>query len=170
MERVWEGKMKKFVLISIIIFSSAYANNNDENYVVYYFGASNCGFCNIPKNIENIKKIRKEFSKKHNDIKTKFVMVCFDNDIDEGLLFIKKYGYWDEISIGQRYKNDLSLNILNKTEIPGLPHIIVIKNTYQPSEKMKSIPIVKKKKILVDLVGGKTINKWIDEGYPLDRK
>jgi len=62
--------------------------------VVYYFGATNCGFCTAPENIEKIKKIKTDFSTRDKGLKAKFVMVCMDEDIKEGLKFIKKYGYW----------------------------------------------------------------------------
>ena len=95
-------------------------------------------------------------------------MVCFDNDIEQGIEFIKKYGYWDEISIGQRYYNALSLKYLNKTKIPGIPHIIVFKDIYSSLSNW-SIPVIKKRERLVDLVGGNEINEWIKNGYPLEK-
>jgi thiol-disulfide isomerase/thioredoxin len=161
--------MKKMILpFLLLIFTLVSYSNEDleERYIVYYFGASNCGYCNIPDNIKNIKRVKIELSQKYKDKKIKYVMVCFDNDIEEGLRFIKKYGYWDEISIGQRYYNELSLQCLNTTKIPGVPHIVVCKDTYTSLSKW-SIPLIKERKVLVDLVGGKEIDNWIKNGYPL---
>lgn len=162
--------MKRMLLIILVLrITVAYSNEkNEEKYVVYYFGATDCGYCNIPENIENVKKIKVEFSQKYIDKTVKYVMVCFDNDIEQGIKFIKKYGYWDEISIGQRYYNELSLQCLNKTKIPGVPHIIVYKDIYSSVSKW-SIPVIKKRDILVDLVCGNEINEWIKNGYPLEK-
>ena len=109
--------MKRFVFL-LLVFIFVISNSSEtieEKYVVYYFGATDCAYCNIPENIENIKKIKLEFSQKYINKNIKYVMVCFDEDIEQGIKFIKKYGYWDEISIGQRYYNDLSLQCLNKS-------------------------------------------------------
>jgi hypothetical protein len=157
-----------FILISLPMYSnSGYIQANlKETYVVYYFGATSCGFCNISENIEKIKRIKIEFSKKYADFNIKYVMVCMDKNIEEGLRFIKKYGYWDEISIGNFYNNELALNYLNKTEIPGVPHVMVYGDLLVIKEKL-SIPVIKERKLLVDLVGGTQIGNWINNGYPL---
>ena len=156
-----------FFLLFIIYASLGFTQDKSkETLVVYYFGATSCGFCNVLENIEKIKKIKTEFSEKNKDSNIKFVMVCMDKDIEEGLKFIKKYGYWDEISIGNFYNNELALNYLNKTEIPGVTHVMVYRDLLVIKEKL-SIPIIKERKLLVDLVGGTQIGSWINEGYPL---
>ncbi len=49
------------ILIVILLASlSLVAQKIDEGYVVYYFGATDCGYCNVPENIENVKKIKSE--------------------------------------------------------------------------------------------------------------
>ena len=98
---------------------------------VFYFGATSCGPCNRPEVIESIDKLRAEFDSVHPEYDTKFVMVVFDEDIETGLDFIKKYDYWDEVSIGSRYDNELSLDNLNKAEIPALPHILIYEETFE---------------------------------------
>lgn len=151
-------------LISPIFLRSQ--DSYKETYVVCYFGATNCGYCNIPANIEKIKQIKNEFFKKYPDFNTKYVLVCMDRNIEEGLEFIKKYGYWDEISIGGFYNNELALNLLNTTKTPGVPHVMVYKDTYSKLEQF-SIPVIKERKLIVDLVGGTQIGNWINNGYPL---
>lgn len=155
-----------FLLITIYIGFGSTEYKSKEIYVVYYFGATSCGFCNRPDNIEKIKKIKIDFSKKHPNLNIKYVMVCMDKDIKEGLKFIKKYGYWDEISIGNFYHNELALSYLNKTEIPGVPHVMVYKDYLLKKEKF-NIFIIKERKLLVDLAGSTQIRKWMDSGYPL---
>jgi len=155
-----------FLLFTICASLGFVQDKSKETLVVYYFGATSCGYCNVPENIEKIKKIKTEFSVKYKDSNIKFVMVCMDENIEEGLKFIKKYGYWDEISIGKFYNNELALNYLNKTEIPGVPHVIVYKDILIKKEKV-SVPVIKERKLLVDLVGGTQIGNWINNDYPL---
>ena len=160
------------IYLILALFAPTYLCSQDayqDTYVVYYFGATNCGYCNIPANIDKIKQIRNEFSKKYPDFKTKYVFVCMDRNIEEGLEFIKKYGYWDEVSIGSFYNNELALNFLNTTKIPGVPHVLVYKDTYKKIEEF-SIPLIKERKLLVDLVGGTQIGDWINKGYPLESR
>jgi hypothetical protein len=156
-----------FLLVTICTGFGLTQNESKEVYVVYYFGATSCGFCNMPENIEKIKRIKIEFSEKYPGYNIKYVMVCMDRNIEEGLKFIKKYGYWDEISIGAFYNNELALNYLNRTEIPGVPHVMVYKDLLMKKKEM-SIPIIMERKLLADLVGGNQIGKWIDSGYPLE--
>jgi len=166
MKREFLKAVDFLILFTICIGFGSTQNKSNEIYVVYYFGATSCGYCNMPKNIEKIKKIRIDFSGKYPDLNVKYVMVCMDEDIDEGLKFIKKYGYWDEISIGNFYNNELALSYLNKTEIPGVPHVLIYRDLLVKKEKL-SIPIIKERKLLVDLVGGTQIGSWINDGYPL---
>jgi len=155
-----------FLIFTIYVSLGFTQDKSKETLVVYYFGATSCGFCNVPENIEKIKKIKTEFSEKYKDSKIKFVMVCMDENIEEGLKFIQKYGYWDEISIGNFYNNELALNYLNNTEVPGVPHVMVYKDYLLKKERF-SIPVIKERKLLVDLVGGTQIEDWINNGYPL---
>jgi hypothetical protein len=158
--------MRSVTVFSAWVFlnSLSLPQESKEVYSLFYFGATSCTFCIVPQNIENIKKLRKEFSEKYNHLTIKFVMVCMDKNIEDGLEYVKKYGeYWDEISIGKFYENELVMNNLNKAKIPGVPHIIVYKDTLI---KMTT-PVIKSRKIVVDLLGADQIQKWISSGYPL---
>jgi thiol-disulfide isomerase/thioredoxin len=154
--------MKQSILIILLILSSMlYAQ---EHLTLYYFGATSCGWCNTPDCISSINKMHKEFKEIHKEYNVKFVMVCMDSDIKEGLKFIDKYGYWDEISIGSFYYNELVMNYLDKTKIPGVPHIIVFKDQYEN----ESTPIIKKRITIKDIVGEKEIKGWVDNRCPLE--
>ncbi|MBI3578910.1 MAG: hypothetical protein HY089_05800 [Ignavibacteriales bacterium] len=153
------------ILLSCILmmsFSLYSQEKSKEVYVVYYFGATDCGPCNTPKNIENIKKIKAELPKKYSGKEFKFVMVTFDEDIEEGIKFVKKYGFWDEISVGKRWQNELVMQHLNTAKLPGLPHIFV-----DQTFLIKNEPIVKSKTTIVELLGGKQIDQWVADGFPL---
>jgi hypothetical protein len=159
-------EMKKNVLLLFIFLTATflYAGNGKQTLVIYYFGATNCGWCNTEECINSIKKMHQEFSNIHNEFNVKFVMVCMDTDINEGLKFISKYGYGDEISIGSHFHNELVMNYLDKTKIPGTPHIIVFRDLYEND----SAPLIKKRKTIIDLVGVNKIKEWVENKYPLE--
>ncbi|MBI3586971.1 MAG: hypothetical protein HY088_07575 [Ignavibacteriales bacterium] len=154
----------RYILVCIFVMSSfLYSQDKSkEVYVVYYFGATDCPPCNTPKNIENIKRIKAELPKKYSDKEFKFVMVTFDEDIEEGIKFVKKYGFWDEISVGKRYENELVMQHLNTAKIPGLPHIFV-----NQTFLINNTPTVKSKTTIVELLGAKQIDQWVENGFPL---
>lgn len=169
-------KMKRMTgfLVGIFIFGTIFLNpdiqqeKSEEVLVVYYFGATSIGFCVAPENIQKIKMIKTHFPTAYANAQIKFVMICLDESIGEGLRFIKKYGHWDEISIGKFYKNELALLALNKIKIPELPHILVFKDLLTIGKW--NLPTIKERTLLVDLAGGEQINEWIDKGYPMPFK
>ena len=162
---------QKFCLIIVVIFlftRSAWAqekNAKDSIYSVIYFGSTDCYYCNIEKNISNISKMVTEIKDKYKQLNIKTTIVSMDKDIAEGLKFIEKYTTknWDEIAIGSFYKNELALTYLNKTKIPGVPHLVVIKHVTINGEYNVPHSIVQE--VVVDLVGGTEIDGWMKENY-----
>ncbi|MFA8342676.1 MAG: TlpA family protein disulfide reductase [Rhodothermaceae bacterium] len=156
--------MRKIVLIFFCcVIISIYGKNN-ETIVVFYFGSNSCGFCDNIDLIKSVKKIRTELPNIYPEIKIKFVQVCMDENIEEGIKFLKKYGYWDEISIGSHYQNELVLAYLSKTKIAGVPHLIIYNDKYSNS----STPVIIKRKIILDKVGVKQIVRWVEDKFPLN--
>lgn len=159
------------ILAGMILIAAHFQNpelqkdQTEEVLAVYYFGATNVGFCTSPENIKKIKKIKKDLVARHKDIKLKFVMICLDENIEKGLKFIRKHGFWDEISIGSFFGNELALMYLNTAKIPELPHVLVFKDTLSAGKW--NIPVLKDRKLLVDLAGKKQIEEWIKGEYPL---
>lgn len=153
------------ILGSVFLDSSRENEKFEETLVVYYFGATDFGFCMVPDNIEKIKKIKTELSEEYGRSKVKFVMVCMDKDVEKGLKFVKKYGYWDEISIGSFYNNELALAALNSSHLPEVPHVMVFKDIL--SFGKWSLPLRKERTLLVDLAGEEQINEWIQKAYPV---
>ena len=135
-----------------------------DQYIVLYYGATDCYYCNLPENIQNINLMIKNIGDKYPDIKK--VMVCMDKNLQEGMKFIAKYdSSWTEISVGSFYQNELAYAYLNNTEIPGVPHVILVKRSYKVTEKY-NVPVTVKTEVLAELVGGNAINQWIKDGYP----
>ena len=154
----------RILILSLLlspILPKALDISEQKKFTFYYFGASDCGYCNIVENIVLMKKIKRQLTKEL-DGQIKFVIVCFDNDISSGLDFVQKYGKWDEISIGQRYFNEIALQTLNNTKIPGLPHVVVSEDSYK---LVGTIPILLERTIVVDLAGFKQIRGWADKNY-----
>ncbi len=155
--------VSSFTILTILSFAGKNRHAAKEQYVLLYYVATDCYYCNLPENIQNINTLTRNIGTKYTGVKK--VMVCMDKDLKEGLTFINKYdSTWDEISIGSFYQNELAFQYLNTTKIPGVPHILLLKRSYIDDNKY-SVPVASNTDILVDLVGGTEINKWIKDGF-----
>jgi len=150
---------------SFFLNSTVTKDDAKEIMVFYYFASSQFGYCAMPENIKKIKKIKTELCEKYKKTKIKFVMVCLDDNLEKGLKFIMKHGYWDEISIGKSFGNELALNYLNVSKIPKVPHILVFKDLHETGKW--NLPVIKERKLIVDLAGAGQIEKWIQQEYLL---
>lgn len=158
--------MKTIVLLLLFAVSVALAQKSPtERLTIFYFGGSDCPYSMSEKNIANIDKMRDELSQKHSLIPFKFVMVVMDEDIDQGIQFAKKYKPWDEVSIGQFYQNELMLEHVNRSAIPGVPHIMIYRDSLVVGQH--NIPTIKQRTLVLDLVGESAISDWIQSGYPI---
>lgn len=158
--------MKKLSLLIffLLLTTSLFAQSQ---LTVFYFGATSCGPCNRPEVIKSINKLKAEFDSAHPKYGTKFVMVVFDEDMKTGIKFIEKYDYWDEVSIGSRYDNELALDNLNKTDIPGLPHILIYEETFKSLGDW-GIEVRKSKKLVKEILEGTKIVSWVNSGMKLN--
>jgi len=157
-------KRLSFLTFFLLLTTTVLAQNQ---LTVFYFGATSCGPCNRPEVIESIDKLKAEFDSAHPEYDTKFVMVVFDEDIETGLKFIEKYSYWDEVSIGSRYDNELSLDNLNKTDIPALPHILIYAETFEKVDGF-GIEVRKNKTLIKEVLEGDKIVSWVNSGMKLN--
>ncbi len=92
-------------------------------------------------------------------------MVVMDDSLDQGYQFTKKYLPWDEVSVGKFYSNELMLEHVNRSPIPGVPHIMVYSDSLLIGKY--NIPLIRKRTLLLDLVGESAIGKWIQSGYSI---
>ena len=152
----------KILLIFSLLASSVIAQ---QHLTIFYFGATSCGPCNRSEVVESIKEMKAKFDSVHNDYKTKFVMVCMDENIAEGLKFIQKYGYWNEISIGSWFNNELVLANLNKTDIPAAPHILIYSEIFEKAKY--GTVLIKNKELIKEILGGDKIVAWVKSGMEL---
>lgn len=156
--------MKHLFLVLLFAVSTALSQTpSDNRLTVFYFGGSDCPFCLHKKHIANIDRMRTELATKYVPTPFKFVMVVMDDSLDQGYQFTKKYLPWDEVSIGRFYDNELMLEHVNRTTLPGVPHIMIYLDSLQVGDG--NIPSIKKRKLLLDLVGESNISKWIETGY-----
>lgn len=151
---------------SQILSYDSYSNAN-ETYVIYYFGASTCGVCERPEVISAIDSVRFGFSEIHDDYPVKYVMVVMDKTIIDGLAFVDKYHWWDELSIGGFYRNESVLNTLVYQPQPGVPHLIVYRDVFREIEFGIRERISRHQ--ITSVVGGDRIVDWVARGYPLDQ-
>ncbi len=131
---------------------------------VFYFGGSDCSFCMNPTEIANINALRRDLPKLYPQRRFKFVLVVMDEDISRGIKYLQKYPGWDEVSIGSRYNNELMLAHLNETKLPGVPHLMVFRDGLTTR---RSVPLLKTRTLLAELVGGHQIQHWMQSNYPL---
>lgn len=158
-------KIKSIIIIITFFCTISFAQ---EKITIYYFGATSCGPCNRPEVVESVKKIKEQFKAAYKEYDVKCVMVCMDTEIEEGLKFVKKYGYWDEISIGSHYDNELAFISLNKTKIPGVPHIFVYHDVFE--KQANSTNIIKSRSLIKEVMGGEDIVAWVNGGFKIDLK
>jgi len=140
-----------FLLASTSVFAQ-------EQLTVFYFGATDCGPCNRSDVIESIDVIRTNFDSLHSDYETKLVMVTMDENMDEAIKYIQKYEYWNETSMGSRYHNELILAHLNKAEIPGVPHIMIFKDSFKDGDF--GTQTIENRQLVKSIMGGDEIVAW----------
>ena len=159
--------MAKILITALMVLSSsAFSQDSLKSVVsVFYFGGSDCPYCVDARNVRHINEMRAQMPKTYPDSTLKFVLVVMDKDIKGGLRYAGKYPNWNEVSIGGFYNNELMLEHVNVTHLPGVPHIIVYHDLLKTGKY--NIPTIQKRDLLVDLVGESAIASWIVKGYQL---
>ena len=156
--------MKKYITLTFLLLTTPVIAQ--EQITVFYFGASDCGPCHHPDVIKSIDKISANFDSLHPAYDTKLVMVALDENIDLGLKYISTYDPWDEISIGSRYRNENTLAHLNNIEIPGIPQLIIFKDSFEVGDY--GVEIIKNRELLTNLISGGEIIPWVNGKMKLD--
>ena len=147
----------------VVIIQNCFSQDSYDRKVFYFFGSYDCAHCQDTVLQNRIADINSYLRQTSDSSQYHFVMVCFDKDLQKAVDFTRKFGEWDEISLGARYKNEMSLRLLNRTELPGTPHILVVNETLTARERFKSIPLIENEEIEVDLIGTANILNWIAE-------
>ena len=160
--------MQSLILLFLAqLLAAPAANQADEKaYVIFYYGASSCGPCSRPEMIKSINLIKTTFAPTHARFPTKLVMVVMDEDLDEGMAYLGKYEFWDEVSIGSHYRNEHVLRYLATQEMPGVPHVLVFEDVY--AEANYGTTILKERTLVAALLGAEAIVEWVAQGFPLE--
>jgi hypothetical protein len=159
--------MKTIVLAIVLLpITIAFSQTSDSIVTtVFYFGGSDCGYCVMERNVQNIKTMKEQLPSIYPARKFKFVLVVMDEDIQRGIKYSSKYPGWNELSIGMFYHNELMLAHVNKTKLPGVPHIMIYEDSFAIGDY--NVPTISKRKSIVELVGANAIDEWIKDGYKL---
>ena len=158
------------ILCVILLFLNVELYAQDSLTIVhtlFYFGGSFCPHSVEPTNIANINSIRSNLPKIYPGTTFKFVLVVMDNNLQDGLKYASNYPNWDELSIGSFYNNELMIAHVNQSAIPGVPHIMYYSDSLT-IDKL-GIPKIRKRTLLVDLVGESAIQKWIQDNYSIKK-
>lgn len=140
---------------------------HEQIYLVYYVGASSCGFSSRDEVVDAISKLPRGFENVH-DMPTKFVFAAMDEMVEDGLAFMQRHNaeQWDEVSLGARYNNETLLHNFNsEVSTAGTPHIIVFEDTYRFDEY--NIPHLEQRKQVHNIFGAEAVVDWIENDYPL---
>lgn len=111
---------------------------SENNYVMVYFGSSNCQYSNderIPKAINEIQKKLQAKSDAEN-MKFNSVGVSIDWDLKDGLNHLDKSGDFNEIMVGNNWFNHGSLKYFFQDSLttPGTPQVLILKRSYSLNE------------------------------------
>jgi hypothetical protein len=160
--------MRPFALGIIFLCIQAFAQDSSKTVTtIFYFGGSDCHFCVDRRNVQNINKMKGELPQHYHEMSFKFVLVVMDKEIDRGIRYSKKYPGWDEVCIGQFYDNELMLEHVNRSAMPGVPHIMVYRDSLRIGKW--NIPTISNRALLVDLAGEGAIDRWVQSGYALKK-
>lgn len=104
-----------------------------EELAFIYFGCSTCNFANNKKIIEAISNLKSEFKENFSssNYSLKFVGTSNETDVYEGIKYLKQFGEFDEISVGNEMSNIvIQKYIWDYYETPimgGTPQILIEK-------------------------------------------
>ena len=92
-------------------------------------------------------------------------MVVMDKSIEQGIKYLEKYEFWDEVSIGGHYSNEHNISYLNKQEVPGIPHILIFKDKLV--EGGFGVTILEERGLLLKLMGADEIVEWVNSDFKI---
>jgi hypothetical protein len=105
-----------------------------EELVFVYISAEWCGFCSEPESVESVKSLKTMVKSKADSLGIGFLAIgiSLDWEVDTGYQHLKKFGAFDEISVGSNWFGIGGLKYLFD-DIPGrqgIPQILITKRIY----------------------------------------
>jgi hypothetical protein len=136
-----------------------------DRLVFYYFGASDCAPCIQAENVKAIRGAKEQAARKHPEFVTVSVGVSFDTDYNAGLAFLKKYGEWDEISIGGGFYNQLWLQSAPPSSMAAIPHVLIFLD--RDGYSQQRYHYTAKRTLVGEYMDFIALQEWIARGCPL---
>lgn len=137
---------------------------------LYFFTASDCGYCRQPKMIAAVKKARDLVAAgaKREGKLFAFRGVALDSDLERGLATLKEVGPLDEISVGRSSFNTANIALRLTSGIPqndrrGVPVIVLFQRQLLFDKRGESSS---EPKFLGSIIGT-GIPAWADDGAPV---
>jgi len=168
---------KSDILVRILnkesIYIPDYRLNKQHEIVLTYVGSSTCVWSNkkkLPSKIDSLKKLVMKQAE-INNIGFNTIGIAKDWNINQGINYLKRFGYFDEIIVGNNWHNLGISKYIYGDKITGTaetPQVILTKRTYKESSIVgignnNVTNEIKNEIELFRKIGLKEINQWIKE-------
>lgn len=141
--------------------------------VLIYIGCSSCSASNVPGLPESVIEIKSELFKMTQDYGYDFhtIGISKDHIIKEEIIHLTKFGYFQEILIGNDWSNSGILKYVYN-DIPGpasIPQIIITKRKYRAISNFNKTAYraVESENLLVRKIGPEEIKEFALQKVPL---
>ncbi len=139
--------------------------------VLVYIGASTCGPSNDPRLPAWIREAADTLRNRARilDASSVTVGVARETDVGTGISHLRRTAAFDEISVGQRERNHLSLKYIER-EFPGIaatPQVLVLVREYDELPLGGIHPGSARETLLLRRVGLQEIESWLRLGTPV---
>jgi hypothetical protein len=132
-----------------------------------YIGATACGPCKLPAVKDAVRRAKVHFARLAAEQKRPFSAtgVAIDTSIDEGLLFLKDVGPFDQVVVGHSWFNLAVADLVGSDPdgVLGIPQIII----FERDQKFVAHRLVTSAPRVLARVPGNAIPTWVDAGAPL---
>jgi hypothetical protein len=144
-----------------------------EQLVVMYFGQSACVWSNkenLPGAINAIKRELREIATERG---WSFMSIgtALDWSLEAGLDHLRKFGPFDEISLGYNWANSSAIKYLSEDTagLPAIPQVVVVRRKIATVDQGDGAVryVIEEEHVLARKVGAIEINKWVEETVPL---
>lgn len=144
----------------------AYELRSGEEVVLVFIGASFCGAQRAPGFPAIVERAKRELARRAHEGGRQFRAhaVSLDWDPDEALAFIRHFGAFDEISVGNNWLNDGAVRYIwhDQPSEPAVPQLAVLVREVQAGGAVR----IRNERVVKRLLGTEEIARWVDAGAP----
>jgi hypothetical protein len=148
-------------------YTPSYDARTGREVVMVFIGASFCGAHlqpGFPEAIEQAKLgLRRQAQSRGSGFRA--VGVSLDWEPDSALVFLRRFGRWDEVSVGGNWVSEAALRYI-WSDLPGpasVPQLLVIERQLENGETAVS---VQGERLVRRLLGTDQIAAWVKSGAP----